>query len=226
MNQAYNLLLAPHPDDLVFSAFSVLSRPNARNIACVFFNVSKFTRWPFKSVKIVTAYRTLEDRLILGFAGVKKVTYFFGKDSSVTEANDSTIFNLSGFSMPSKIFSPAGVGEDPNHIAVRETAISTWKLWGKLPELFFYEDLPYAAKLIDCEEIEKSILTDLSKKCGRKIEEKICPLSQTELFRKTSLSKAYFSQTNYSDLLGKYAKLKGRNSATGFAEIFFRVEPS
>ena len=80
----YNLLLSPHPDDLVFSAFSILTKKED-NLALVFFNVSSFTRWPVKSKKLVTGYRTLEDRAILRSLKTK-VKYLNLEDNSLKKS--------------------------------------------------------------------------------------------------------------------------------------------
>ncbi len=226
LSQVSNLLLSPHPDDLVFSVFSIVSRPGTNNTAVIFFNVSRFTRWPLKSVKLVSVYRTLEDRLILGTLGVKSVTYLFQKDSSANSKGISEVIDLAHrFAMPSRMFCPLGIGENPNHVAVRQSAISNWVRWGKTPELYFYEDLPYAAKENDSEKIESEIVANLSRACDSKIVRRIQSPSSSQLAKKIYLSKAYFSQTDYSLLLETHAKIKGKDSETGFAEILFQAEP-
>src|SRR5579872_2675702 len=115
----YNLLLAPHPDDLVFSAFSALSSKE-KKLAIVFFNVSTFSRWPIRSRTLVTLLRTLEDKFILNFLGTK-VKYLFKKDSSLlaTDPTNNKAWASWIKPPPSSIFCPLGIGEHPNHKQVR-----------------------------------------------------------------------------------------------------------
>jgi len=222
MPGAYNLLLSPHPDDLVFSAFSILSK-KTNNLALVFFNVSSFTRWPIRSVKLISSYRTLEDRAILRSLKTK-VRYLFSEDDSVKRSKGTD--RLSSWDikvdLPRRIFSPLGVGGSPNHLQVRNWAIERWIAWDKKCELIFYEDLPYAAKIRNAEQIESQMISELRPSCGM-IEKKLEPLSASQVARNMRLCKAYFSQTDYSEIIGDYAKIRGTSTSTGFAEMFYRV---
>jgi len=125
--------------------------------------------------------------------------------------------------MPSRIYSPLGVGGNANHIQVREWAVKHWLYWEKKCDLFFYEDLPYAAKLeSSLNETEQSILREVEPSCG-KIYPCLEPLSKKMLERKLLLSRFYFSQTDHSSLLEKFAELRGKSTKTGFAEAMFNV---
>jgi LmbE family N-acetylglucosaminyl deacetylase len=212
----YNLLLSPHPDDLVFSAFSVVTKKR-NNLALVFFNVSSFTRWPIKSRKLVTGYRTLEDRAILNSLGAK-VKYLNLEDNSLKKSGQ--ILQLSDkeskLEPPERIYSPLGVGNSPNHLEVRDWAIKRWISWKKQSTLYFYEDLPYAAKLENAGSAEKTIIDELEKACGP-IEQVKEHLTESQISRKVRLCKSYFSQTDYSEMIGNHAK------SVGSAEIFYRA---
>jgi hypothetical protein len=219
------LLLSPHPDDLVFSCFSVLAKPKGlHNRAIVFFNISTFSRWPIHSRRLVSTYRTLEDRFVLGSLHVE-VKYLFGRDSSLessSDTNDQLDWDLN-LEIPSAIYSPLGVGHNENHLQVRDWAVKHWVRWQKKCSLLFYEDLPYAAKLGDTLEDKEVVITrELEAICGN-IEFILEPLSGEDLARKLRFSKLYYSQTDYTDLLKSFAKQRGRSTETGFAEAFYRV---
>ena len=217
----YNLLLSPHPDDLVFSAFSILIK-NPNNLALVFFNVSRFTRWPVKSKKLVTSYRTFEDRTILRSLKTK-VKYLHLEDNSLKDSTDSDfISNLKvGLDFPTKIYSPLGVGNSPNHLQVRKWAVDQWIKWERKPQLYFYEDLPYAAKLENLEHEEERIIVELERSCGP-LQKHAESLTGAQLQRKLRMCRAYFSQTDYTELIGQHAK-KRAGPTMKFAEIFYRA---
>jgi len=218
----YNLLLSPHPDDLVFSAFSILVKKQ-KNLAIVFFNVSSFTRWPVKSKRLVTGFRTLEDRTILRSLKTR-VKYLHLEDNSLKESSDSDLLSTEGLDLelPATIYSPLGVGGSPNHLQVRKWAVEKWLSWEKKSMLNFYEDLPYAAKTKNLEVEEKQLLRELERTCGslQKIKE---PLTKTQLERKLRMCRYYFSQTDYSDLIGKHASNRADPGSMEFAEIFYRA---
>ena len=213
-----NLLLSPHPDDLVFSAFSALTKCDESDLIVVFFNVSKFTRWPIRSRKLVTLYRTTEDRAILRMAGAKNVAYLFARDNSLEQPNKVGDWSRE-LEPPESILSPLGIGNNQNHVFVRNEAVKQWKIWSRSPRLLFYEDLPYAAKISNPEAELKSLIASLETECGP-LKEVVQPLSPLETSRKKRLCKAYYSQTDYSELIAKHASLRGKE--TGFAELFFQ----
>jgi hypothetical protein len=221
---SYNLMLSPHPDDLVFSCFSALSFPKIERRAIVFFNSSRFSRWPIRSEKLVSTYRTLEDSFVLNTLGVN-VTYLFEKDSSINNPSTVTpkVWNMR-LDRPARIYCPLGIGNNRNHLEVRDWAIKRWLGWKKSCELFFYEDLPYAGKIEgSLTETESAIIKSLEPVCGRLIDLRLEPLSADTLARKLFFSKMYYSQTDYSGLLERFAKLRGRKLESGFAEAVFRV---
>jgi hypothetical protein len=222
VTKKYNLLLSPHPDDLVFSAFSILSKQE-NNFALVFFNFSNFTRWPIRSAKLVSGLRTFEDKAILSTLKAK-VRYLFSEDDSVKVPEGTAGLKSWDIKIdfPHKIFSPLGVGGSPNHLQVRNWAIKRWNDWNKKCELIFYEDLPYAAKIENSKQAESQIINELQRSCGR-IEENLETLSASQVADKIRMCKAYFSQTDYSEIIGKYARIQGRSTLTGFAEMFYRV---
>jgi hypothetical protein len=221
-------MLSPHPDDLVFSCFSAMMDSKVDKRAIVFFNSSKFSRWPIHSKKLISFYRTLEDKFILESLGIK-VKYLFNPDTSIE--NPQNTFPRAEWDLkldpPLCIYSPLGVGGNKNHIQVRDWAIRRWIGWNKNCELCFYEDLPYAAKLgFSPDEIELPIIRELESICESQIELQLRPLSREILARKILLSKFYFSQTDYSELLESFAKIRGRSSQAGFAETIYHVRRS
>ena len=174
-------------------------------------------------MKLVSSIRTLEDKAILS-ALKTKVRFLFSEDNSLNgskKAEQLESWDIK-IDLPHKIFSPLGVGGSSNHLQVRNWAIKRWIAWNKKCELIFYEDLPYAAKIENSKQIESQIINELQRSCG-KIEENLELLSASQVAQKIRMCKAYFSQIDYSEIIGKYAKIRGLSTSTGFAEMFYRV---
>jgi LmbE family N-acetylglucosaminyl deacetylase len=214
----YDLLLSPHPDDLVFSTFSILSS-RTEKLALVYFNVSKFTRWNIKSKLIVTTIRTLEDKIILSLLGTK-TAYLFLPDDSIRNSSSEHLENgdINWLKeTPSEIFCPLGVGGNPDHLKVRDRGIRLHRTFKKKPKLFFYEELPYAARHSDSTE---SRLQELSPFFAS-LKPSVSVLSSDEMKRKLIASRAYFSQNDHRVLLLKRAKEVGEESSGEYAEMFY-----
>lgn len=214
----YDLLLSPHPDDLVFSTFSILSNRREK-LALIYFNVSKFTRWKIKSKLIVTTIRTLEDKIILSLLGTK-TAYLFLPDDSIRKSSSEQLENgdislLKG--MPSEIYCPLGVGGNPDHLKVRDKGIRLHRSFEKRPKLFFYEELPYAARHSDSIE---SRLQEISPFFSS-IKPIVSVLSNDNMKRKLIASRVFFSQNNHGALLLKRAREVGEESSGEYAEKFY-----
>ena len=217
MKKELSLFLSPHPDDLVYSTFSALTDASRWRSAIVFFNVSSFTRWRFLSRPAVTLLRKLEDKLLLSFMGVR-VSYRNLPDSSITQKR--TGHGGGGTPVFSELYSPLGVGGNPDHLFVRDFALSIWKRMKRKTVLFFYEDLPYAARTKDLEATEKELAIEVGEICGR-LEAKCLPLTKNMLWRKRLFSRLYLTQTDQSDLISSHAKKVGEECGLEYAERFF-----
>lgn len=228
MELRYNLLLSPHPDDLVFSGFSALCEHSEKR-AIVFFNVSRYTRWKVKSKLLVSGYRTLEDRIILGLFGVR-VSFLFLEDTSLCNERPQSV-NLTELKamlpsriLPRKIFCPLGIGGHSNHLLVRQSGIDLWHSWEKKPELFFYEDLPYATfDLRNSRYSLEGCLDDVKRFCGT-LRIAWRPISASEMRQKLLAGRAYASQTNHTKLLAEHSRKLGKECSAEFAEKYFAPE--
>jgi hypothetical protein len=222
----FDLLLSPHPDDLVYSAYAALSDRARPKVGVVFFNVSKFARGRLLPTIPVTAFRTLEDRLILGRNGVK-TSYLFLRDSTTRDDGNHELARWplapgpSAVSLPQRIFAPLGVGGHEDHLLVRRAAISWWSAgYGRIPQVCFYEDLPYAAKSRNLEEEEKRITDELEAECGA-LRAEHWRLEPSLLRRKLLFSRLYLSQADKAELFLRHAVRVGRVSDDGPAERYF-----
>lgn len=227
MESGYNLLLSPHPDDLVLSGYSAICERREKQ-AIEFFNVSSFTRWRLKSKLLVTAYRTLEDRVILGLLNVKVSFLFLGDTSVSIEGRHSICLGdlkalLSSSGIPHKLFCPLGIGGHLDHMFVRQSGIDLWQSWGKEPELFFYEDLPYAALDLRSGYSFERCLLDVKHCCGV-LRIAWRPLTKIEMRAKLLACRAYASQTNHANLLTEHARVLGKECSADFAERYFVPE--
>jgi hypothetical protein len=222
--EEFDLLLSPHPDDLVYSAYRMLSDRSRLKLAITFFNVSRFTRFGLLPRRIVTLARTLEDRVALGIAGCG-VRFLYELDSLARgEAPVRVVARLPDLSgsMPVRIVAPLGVGSNPDHLIVRSVAMSLWRLAPEC-ELVLYEDLPYAARSSDLATEETSIVSALGE-AG--IREEFLPMSPSEMRRKLLLSRLYLTQTVKTQTLLDHARLVGADSSNGFAERVFVCSPA
>ena len=122
--------------------------------------------------------------------------------------------------VPKRIFCPLGVGGHPDHLFVRQTGIDLWQSWNSKPELFFYEDLPYAAWSLTGHSTSEMCIADVSRSCGSmRVEWR--PLTAGEMRNKLLASRAYVSQTDHTSLLLRHARTLGRQCSADFAEMYF-----
>jgi LmbE family N-acetylglucosaminyl deacetylase len=224
LHEEYDVLLSPHPDDLVYSAYTMLSDRSRHKLAITFFNVSTFTRFGLLPRRFVTLARTFEDLLALGIAGCR-VRFLYEPDSVARgEAPIQVAPRLPDLfdSPPSRVVAPLGVGGNPDHVIIRGVAMS---LWRRAPEceLVLYEDLPYAARSADLAAEEMSIVSALGE-AG--IREEFIHMSPSELRRKLLLSRLYVTQTGKARTLLDHARRVGADSGEGFAERFFVFRPA
>ena len=217
------LFLSPHPDDLVYSAFSALTEQRGVGTGVTFFNVSRFTKWGLLPKYFVTPMRTLEERIILARLRVRS-SFLWMEDSSSRGCpiNAQKIASkLNQFSGTFEyIFCPLGISGHPDHLAVRRVAIDYWRLKcdGK-PSICFYEDLPYAAKVKEIEvEVERCV-RELSRSCD---DLSICyrPMSNDQFNRKVAFSRLYLTQNDQSELLKKHAQVIGKKCGRAYAERY------
>jgi LmbE family N-acetylglucosaminyl deacetylase len=220
--EAYDLLLSPHPDDVVYSAFSILSDGLRRKVVATPFNVSDFSRLK-RSLKlpreIVSLWRTTEDRIVMRALGVQ-VTYLFLPDSLIRgkrEINGLERLTRRLSANTARIIAPLGVGGHADHIAIRDFALRQFRV-KLVPELVLYEDLPYAAESQDLEKEEKSILLSLN---VPGISAKLNKMDVQVFKRKIKFSKLYFSQSDRAAFLERHARFLGSKCGAKFAERFY-----
>jgi len=214
-SKGLTLLLSPHPDDLVYSAFSALIEPFNRKVAVTVFSLSRFTKWGLGSPRLVSTFRKLEDKLAFTLLGVRSF-HLDQPDTSVVVARRSTPRLVC---RPNIIYSPLAVGSHPDHLVTRGLAIRMWLEANRRPRLFFYEDLPYAARGVGYE----GVLEALSCEVGL-LKPHFIPLSEYQLRLKMLFSRLYITQTDYTGLLRRRAEENGLNCGVRYAEVFFEVD--
>jgi len=218
------LFLSPHPDDLVYSAFSALVEQSGIGTAVTFFNVSRFTKWGLLPKYFVTMMRTLEERIILTRLRVKP-SFLWMEDSSSRSLPinlQKATSKLNRFRGTFQyIFCPLGISGHPDHSAVRSVAVDYWRLrCGGKPTICFYEDLPYAAKVKEIEvEVERCV-RELSRSCAD-LSIRYHPMSIDQLKRKVAFSRLYLTQNDQSKFLKKHAQVIGEKCGQAYAERYF-----
>ncbi len=147
-----------------------------------------------------------------------RVSYKNLPDSSITQ--ERTGHASAGTTIFSELYSPLGVGGHPDHLFVRDFALSIWKGMKGKTVMFFYEDLPYAARTKDLEATERELVIEVGEICGR-LEAKCFPLTKNALRRKRLYSRLYLTQTDQSDLILSHAKKVGEECGLEYAERYF-----
>lgn len=233
LDPEYDLLLSPHPDDLVYSSFNFVTSKTPK-LAVVFFNISGYTRFmrrlavisstsPFGRLfrAMVTAIRTVEDRQILGIVGCP-VTYLFLPDS--LSAREVRVFDLARrlryLPIPRRLVAPLGVGGNVDHELVREVAMSLNSFW-TTSELWLYEDLPYAAESARLEVEETNLIRNLGLVRAERFSARI---SSDLMRRKIIACKLYLTQNDQGARIASHATKK-HGRVTGFAETYWVVRP-
>ncbi len=147
-----------------------------------------------------------------------RVSYKNLPDSSITQKR--TRHASAATPIFSELYSPLGVGGHPDHLFVRDFALSVWKGMKEKTVMFFYEDLPYAARTKDLEAAERKLAVEVGEICGR-LEAKCLPLTKNALRRKRLYSRLYLTQTDQSDLILSHARKVGEECGFEYAERFF-----
>ena len=217
------LFLSPHPDDLVYSAFSALVEQSGAGTAVIFFNVSRFTKHGLLPKYFVTTMRTLEERIVLTRLRIRS-SFLWMEDSSsrshpISMQNIATKLNRFRGTFR-YILCPLGISGHPDHLAVRSIAIDYWRLkCGGKPTICFYEDLPYAAKVKEIDvEVERCV-RELSPSCVD-LSARYQPMSIDQLKKKVAFSRLYLTQNDQSDLLKKHAQIIGKKCGQAYAERY------
>lgn len=216
------MFLSPHPDDLVYSAFSALMEQPEVGLAIVFFNVSRFTRWGLLPKTFVTVTRTFEEKVILTRLQLKSSFLWLEDSSSRSYQIDRQIIDskLNGFHGPVRnLFCPLGISGHSDHLAVRNAAINYWLKRDAKPRICFYEDLPYAAKMEEIEHEVDICVRQLSRFCGRL---SVCyyALNADQFKRKLFFSRLYLTQNDHTSLLTKHAEELGKRCGRAYAERY------
>lgn len=231
------LLLSPHSDDLVYSAFTLLIRRSTypKQVVTIF-NVSRHTKFVGPNVNmrlqsLITEIRKLEDAFVLKSLAVASTHLDLPDRTAAGPLNGAQVKEHSAFSylhgldFPLRartIVCPMGLGGNPDHILTRSIAISLWKAKGGLDYLVFYEDLPYATIVSNLEEETRAQLAILSETVGS-LAKRVVPLTTTQLLHKIMCACFYFSQTNRFAIksIVKHAKRVGSDEGFGLAERFY-----
>jgi hypothetical protein len=203
---------------LVYSAYAILSEKSRPKLAVTVFAISGFTRFGLLPKQIVSPARIFEERLVLGIIGIK-VSILFERDSLARRNRPGSRAPLGRFSNGSypRIVAPLGVGGNPDHLTVREAALSLWSRSHGC-DLALYEDLPYAAKSMNLESEEASIVSTLE---VERIHEECMPLSPFQMRNKLLLSTLYLTQTVKTGTLLQHARSVGSKIGQAYAERFF-----
>jgi LmbE family N-acetylglucosaminyl deacetylase len=216
------LFLSPHPDDLVYSAFASITDHAGNGHAVVFFNVSRFTKWGLLPKNLVTTIRTLEEKMILRRFQLKSSFLWMNDYSTRTTPIDafdliSKLARLRG--RIRNIFCPLGIGNHPDHLAVRSTAVNYWLTFATRPRLYFYEDLPYAARIDEVDPAFESCVRALPEPKSQ-FSVRFHPLSADLFRRKLFFARLYVTQNDHSQLFEKHAMELGRKCGALYAERY------
>jgi hypothetical protein len=216
------LLLSPHPDDLVYSAFTQLNVDSLLKHAVTFFNVSGFNRLsPVIKLPagITSIMRTVEDRAIMAALGVQ-VTYLFLEEFPLRGGKGAP--KLGGLlrsiePRPRRIVAPLGVGSHPDHVLLRDFAVECITK-EYTDELLLYEDLPYAFYNSKLRDEEIKILESVGQLRARQM---FGAMDATTMARKLMFCRMYFSQPYMGRELKEHASRVGEDAGTRYAERFF-----
>lgn len=156
------VVLAPHLDDAVLSCFAVLSRPGAaRTVVTVFAGVPEpgtAGSWDAsQGVAQSDEYmrdRVADDLAVLGGLGVRAVHLPLLDAQYRTSRLTCRALGrcLEQYVEGADVYAPAGFGEHPDHVLVRDAALSAF---AGMASLRLYADLPYAAARgwsLDCQD--------------------------------------------------------------------------
>jgi len=218
-----NLFLSPHPDDLVYSAFGAVSKHSGKASALVFFNVTRFTKWGLLPKNIVTAVRTVEEAIILGRLHLG-ISFLWMDDYSLRgrSGEKQLPLELIHSRQPlQNLFCPLGIGDQPDHLAVRDFAIRYWTKMPRKPRIWFYEDLPYAARIPRIDGTVENCVRGISQLEGlREAVLQYWPLDPALFRKKLFFSRLYLSQNDQTELLERHARELGKQCSSAYAERY------
>jgi LmbE family N-acetylglucosaminyl deacetylase len=146
-------VLSPHLDDAVLSCFAVLSRQSTtRTVVTVFAGVpAPGTAGTWDAAQGVArsdeymTERVADDLEVMAGLGVRAVhlplldqQYRTGRLTSRSVAR-----HLQRYAEGADVYAPAGFGQHPDHVLVRDAAL---RAFASMASLHLYADLPYAAE--------------------------------------------------------------------------------
>jgi len=218
-----NLFLSPHPDDLVYSAFGAVSRLSGKADALVFFNVTRFTKWGLLPKNIVTPVRTVEEAIILARLRLG-ISFLWMDDYSLRgRAGEKQLsLELIHCRPPlQNLFCPLGIGDQPDHLAVRDLAVRYWRKMSHKPRIWFYEDLPYAARIPRIDEVVENCVRSISQSEGLRASTlQYWPLDSPLFRKKLFFSRLYLSQNDQTELLERHGRELGKKCNSAYAERY------
>jgi hypothetical protein len=223
MEPAFDLFLSPHPDDIAYSAFSLLSERVRPRLCVVVFNRSRYTRLGLKPWAAVTLSRTLEDWFVMTLNHCT-ASYMFLPDSLVRPPGGQVDLGsrlLLSAGTPARIIAPLGVGNNSDHVLLRDFSIALWRKH-RGAQLVLYEDMPYAARCTDLATEERSLVGSL-RVDGLRAE--CIPMHEQDLRRKIFFSRLYITQSDKSDVLLTHARAVGACCGCAYAERRFATSP-
>ncbi|MEV4380198.1 PIG-L family deacetylase [Streptosporangium sp. NPDC049644] len=148
------VVVSPHPDDAVLSAWHVLTRQDVRDVVTVFAGIPPAGARPSPWDRLTgcaepavrAAERRSEDEAALGLAGCAPVHLdFVGASHRGGRQLDEAALReelAAALGAAAVVWIPAGIGGHPDHLAARDAALAATP--GALRLL--YADLPYAAR--------------------------------------------------------------------------------
>ncbi len=149
------VVLSPHLDDAVLSAFAILDGPGEVLVVNVCDGVppagqaSDWVRLCGGSDDAEQLRRRhAEDRAALGTIGRQAIGLgFLEADERPAEAAAGTVAARLGAAIPSaaQLLAPVGIGSHPDHLATRDAALAIACATGA-PPLDLYADIPYALR--------------------------------------------------------------------------------
>ena len=153
--QAPTVVLSPHLDDAVLSAFTVLEHPGD----VLVINVCDGVPPPGRASEWVRLCggdddatqmqrRRAEDRAALDVVGHRAIGLgFLEADERSPDAQPDLIARraTAAVATTARLLAPLGMGSHPDHLATRDAAMSLWRADPELP-LELYADLPYAIR--------------------------------------------------------------------------------
>jgi LmbE family N-acetylglucosaminyl deacetylase len=148
------VVLSPHLDDAVLSAWSVLARKRAVHVVNVCTGLPPnglLAPWDrmtgASSSRARMLERLAEDRVALERAGCRDTALDFPEAQYRQGALDSGALRaaLEGvLDGAAEAWAPAGIGGHEDHVQIRNAALALWRHGGPAPKL--YAELPYAVR--------------------------------------------------------------------------------